>query len=93
MILKSKREIFKVFWRGFDQSRPTNVFEFNRVVFGLNSSPFLAQFVTQQHAETFASVYPCAATTIQKSTYMDDCMDSVDTEYDGIKLYNDLCAI
>ena len=80
-------------WRDLDQSRPPDVFEFNRVVFGLNSSPFLAQFVTQQHAEKFASVYPRAATTIQKFTYLDDCMDSVDTEHEGIELYNDLCAI
>ena len=80
-------------WQDLDQSRPPDVFEFNRVVFGLNSSLFLAQFVTQQHAEKFASVYPRAATTIQKSTYMDDCMDSVDTEHEGIELFNDLCAI
>ena len=79
-------------WQGLDPSRPPDVFEFNKVVFGLDSSPFLAQFVTQQHAEKFASVYLCVA-TIHKSTYMDNCMDSVNTEHKGIELYNDLCTI
>ena len=54
--------------QGLDQSRPSDVFAFNKVTFGLNSSPFLAQFVTQQHAVKFASVYPRAATTILKFT-------------------------
>ena len=36
-------------WRELE-NRPPDVYEFNRVVFGLCSSPFLAQFVTQEHA-------------------------------------------
>ena len=66
-VAEKDKKYLRFLWRDLDQSRPPDVFEFNRVVFGLNSSPFLAQFVTQQHAEKFASVYPRAATTIQKS--------------------------
>lgn len=67
-------------WRGTDQSHKPDVFEFDRVVFGVNSSPFQAQYVLQQHARKFKSDFPMAAETILHSTYMDDSMDSVRTE-------------
>ncbi|KAJ8049997.1 hypothetical protein HOLleu_02999 [Holothuria leucospilota] len=38
-------------WRNLDQTQPPQEYEFNRVVFGVNASPFLAQFVAQQNAE------------------------------------------
>ena len=37
-------------WRGLDAGRPPEVYELNRVVFGINASPFLAQLVMQTHA-------------------------------------------
>ena len=53
------------------------MFEFNRVVFGVNSSPFQAQFVAQEHARRHQSIFPSANETVLRSTYMDDIMDSV----------------
>ena len=38
-------------WRSLDQQRKPEEYEFNRVVFGINSSPFQVQFVSQTHAE------------------------------------------
>ena len=67
--------------------------EFSRVVFGVNSSPFLAQFVTQHHAKTHESEYPLTAETILKSTYMDDSMDSVSDDQQGIELYRQLSQL
>ena len=58
-------------WRGNSQNRNPDVYEFDRIVFGLNSSPFQAQFVLQHHAQNHQIDYPVAAETIQKSTYMD----------------------
>ena len=34
----------KFLWRGINQNRTPDVYEFDRIVFGVNSSPFLAQF-------------------------------------------------
>ena len=34
-------------WCNLETDRESGVFEFNRVVFGVNSSPFQAQFVAQ----------------------------------------------
>ena len=66
------------------------MYEFNRVVFGVNSSPFQAQFVTRDYAQRHQEQFPRAAETILKSTYMDDSMDdSMDSTSDdqtGIEL-------
>ena len=51
-------------WRGLDAGRPPVVYEFNRVVFGINASPFLAQLVTQTQARSNWKEYPLAAETI-----------------------------
>ena len=70
-----------------------DIAEMYRVVFGVNSSPFLAQFVTQQHAETHRTEYPLAAETALKSTYMDDSMDSVADDQQGIELHKQLSQL
>ena len=69
-------------------NRPKSTFD--RVVFGVNSSPFQAQYVLQQHAKKFQSEFPLGAETVQKSTYMDDSMDSVLSEVQVIELYKQL---
>ena len=76
--------------RGTNHNQPPEIDEFNRVVFGVSSSPFTAQFVLQRHAQKHKSEFPMAVDTIQKSTYMDDYMDSVPDEKRGIKLYTQL---
>ena len=70
-----------------------SVYEFNRLVFGVNSLPFLAQLVSQHHARLHEKSYPRAAETILKSTYMDDSMDSVMNDDDGIELYEQLSEL
>ena len=79
-------------WRGIEQDRRPDVYEFDRVVFGMNSSQFLAQFVLQHHAKKYKSVFPLAAETIDKSTSMDDSMDSMWSEIQGTQLYHQLSA-
>ncbi|XP_044182031.1 uncharacterized protein LOC122962848 [Acropora millepora] len=77
-------------WRSLDQQRKPEEYEFNRVVFGINSSPFQAQFVSQTHAEKHKDELPLAAEAVSKSTYMDDSMDSVIDDSQGIELYKQL---
>ena len=68
-----------------DQQKEPEEFHFNRVVFGVNSSPFHAQFVSQFHAEKHKGELPLAAETVSKSTYMDDSMDSMSDDSQGIE--------
>ena len=87
------RKYHRFLWMDFDQTRTPDIYEFNRIVFGVNSSPFLAQFVLQEHAKRYKKLYPLAAETILKSTYMDSSMDSVKDLLTGIKLYEELSSL
>ena len=80
-------------WRDLDQQKAPEKYEFSHVVFGVKSSPFLAHFVTQHHAETHRTEYPLAAETALKSTYMDDSMDSVTDDQQGIELHKQLLQL
>ena len=57
-------------WQHFNTNQKPIQYEFNRLVFGVNSSPFLAQFVLQYHANHYKNSYSRAAETILQSTYL-----------------------
>ena len=82
--------MFRLLWRDLDSNREPEVYEFNRVVFGKNSAPMESQFVAQENARRHQETYPMAAETVLKSTYMDDSIDSVETDEEGIELYQQL---
>ena len=92
-LTKKDRRYVRFLWRNLDTKRMPDIYEFNRVVFGLTSSPFLAQYVPQMHAQMNCKEYARAAESILKSTYTDDRMDSVATEKEGICLCNDLTQL
>ena len=92
-ITESDKPYHRFLWRKMDESRSPEVYEFDRVVFGVNSSPLQAQFVLQQHARQYQSTFPMAAETVLKSTYMDDSMDSIGTEEQGMTLYSELSTL
>ena len=73
------RPYHRFLWRDLDQDRDPEIYDFQSVVFGVNTSPFVAQLVTQHNARRHASAFPRAAETVMHSTCMDDSMDSVDT--------------
>ena len=76
-IAHEDKPFHRFLWRGIDQDRQIDTYQFDRVVFGISSSPFQAQFVLQHHAKKFKDTFPLAAETVLRSTYMDDSMDSV----------------
>ncbi|PFX21661.1 hypothetical protein AWC38_SpisGene13841 [Stylophora pistillata] len=87
----SKDRSFQRFsWRSLDQKRKSEEYEFNRVVFGINSSPFQAQFVSQTHAEKYKDELPLSSETVLKSTYMDDSMNSMLDESQAMELFKQL---
>ena len=58
----------------------------------LGSTPLLSMhfFVLQHHAKEFKDTFPLAAGTVLRSSYMDDSMDSVANEDQGIELHRQL---
>ncbi|XP_065190766.1 uncharacterized protein LOC135821698 [Sycon ciliatum] len=87
------QKFHRFLWRDLDASKEPVAYQYQRVVFGVNSSPFLAQMVSQKHAEQLKEDFPRAAEAVLKSTYMDDTMDSTDDDKDAIKLYQDLSEL
>ena len=92
-IAHEDKPFHRFLWRGIDQDRQPDTYKFDRVVFGVNSSPFQAQFVLQHHAKKFKDTFPLAAETVLRSTYMDDSMDSVANEDQGIELHKQLSQL
>ena len=89
-IQKADRPYFRMLWRNLDPHLEPKEYEFNRVVFGKNSAPLEAQYVAQENARQHQDTYPLAAETVLKSTYMDDSIDSVECDEDGVQLYREL---
>lgn len=91
-IAEADQKYFRFLWRDMNQKRP-DIYEFSRVVFGANCSPFIAQFVSQEHSRQLVSELPMAPQTVLESTYMDDCMDSVLDDHQGLELYRQLSEL
>ena len=80
-------------WRGIDQDHQPDVYQIDLVVFGVNSSLFQAQFILKHHAKKFEDTFSLAAETVLRSTNMDDSMDSVANEDQGIELHRQLSQL
>ena len=68
-IEEKDRPYFRILWRDYESEREPDEYEFTRVVFGKNSAPMEAQYVTQENARRFQDRYPLAADTVLKSTW------------------------
>ena len=79
--------------KDLNQNKVPDHYEFNRLVFGLNSCLFQAQFVTQTHAKKNKELYRRAAETVLQSTYMDNSIDATETEKEGTQLYVDFSKL
>ena len=73
------RPFHRFLWRGMDQSLEPDTCQFASLVYGVNSSSILAQFLTQHHARQMSKKVPIAAETVLKGTFMDDSRDSLET--------------
>ena len=86
---KEDRRYHLFWWRKLNSQAVPEVYEFNKVVLGVNSSPFATQYVAQENARRNASQFPLAAEAILKSTYMDDSIHSVPDEEVAVQLYQE----
>ena len=87
------RPKFRFLWRNLEVDRKPDIYEFERVVFGDASAPFRAQYVSQENARIYQKEFPHASTTVCKSTYMDDSLDSVRENQMAIQLFEELQAL
>ena len=86
------RKYFRFIWRD-DPFEAPSVYEWQRVIFRGNASPYLAHTVARENAKKFENTYPRSVETVLKSTYTDDSLDSVETSTEAIQLYKELKLI
>src|SRR6185369_1000317 len=63
------------------------------MTFGATCSPFAAQEVRNKNAIKYKDEFPDAKKAIVESHYMDDCIDSVHTVDEAIKLRQDITEV
>ena len=78
IMAKKERRYHRFFWRGLDLTRPLDVYEEIRLMFGYRASPYIAQYVVRQHTEDNRDVCTLAAAIILLQMYMDDVMTSLE---------------
>ena len=57
-VMPKDRSCQRFLWTSLDERKKPDEYEFTRVVFGVNSSPFQAQLVSQSHAKSTKTIYP-----------------------------------
>ena len=93
VLAEKDRRYHRLLWRDLDVTKPVEVYEAVRLVFGDRASPYLAQFVVRSHAQDFIDKYPVAALVMIQDKYMDDILDSEDSETDAILVREDLTKL
>ena len=63
------------------------VYRYNTVVFGVNSSPFLLNAVLRHHVESFKATDPEFVSKLSESFYVDDLVTGSDTTEEAFCLY------
>lgn len=79
VVRASDRRFQKIVYR-FDPQEPLLLYQFNRVCFGIKSSPFHALRTVKQLVADDGPNYPQASQIVSTSLYMDDIVFSVETE-------------
>ncbi|XP_047520018.1 uncharacterized protein LOC125059586 [Pieris napi] len=86
------RRFQRILYR-FSPQEPLKVYEFNRVCFGLKSSPFHALRTIKQLVLDEGSSYPRAQQTVKTGLYMDDFVYSIDNEDEAISTAAEVIAL
>ena len=70
-----------------------DTYQMNVVIFGTKSLPCTATYVLRRCADGGMQQHPLAASNVYTRFYVDDNLDSVDTEKEGRELVNSLTTL
>ncbi|KAG5877376.1 hypothetical protein JTB14_017713 [Gonioctena quinquepunctata] len=84
---------FQRLLKRFSADEPVLVYEFNRLAFGVDTSPYLALRTVKQLIKEAGYKYPFAAEVVSTDIYMDDLVYSVPSEEEAHRLYPESVAM
>ncbi|XP_075163342.1 uncharacterized protein LOC142235976 [Haematobia irritans] len=82
-----------LWWDKNDLPEKPSVYVMCSLTFGISCAPCIAHYVRDFNADQFKDKYTCAVTAIQHNHYVDDFIDSVDSEEEAIELASQLKLI
>ncbi|XP_062713719.1 uncharacterized protein LOC134290573 [Aedes albopictus] len=91
-IREEDRQVQRFLYRTDPSTKP-EIFVMDVAIFGSTCSPCSANFVKNKNAEEWKDEYPEAATAVVENHYVDDYLDSRDTEEDMTKLATDVWSV
>ena len=91
-LVPSDRDLHRFVWRT-DPNQPLRDYRMTRVTFGVSASSFAANMALKQNAIDYATQYPRASETVEKSFYVDDCLTGADSKEDAIELQTQLQSL
>ncbi|XP_062714710.1 uncharacterized protein LOC134291225 [Aedes albopictus] len=86
-VIAADRHAQRFLWRD-TEAEPPKVFLMDVLTFGSASSPSSAQFVKNRNAKEYESQFPRAAEGITKCHYVDDYLDSFESEEEAMLVAN-----
>ncbi|XP_055910928.1 uncharacterized protein LOC129945299 [Eupeodes corollae] len=91
-ILEDDKNAQRFLWRNIEDGN-IEVYQMQVMTFGSTCSPFCAQYIKNKNAKKFEMQFPRATKAIIENHYVDDLLDSVDTEEEAIALVKDVIHI
>ena len=93
MINSEDQDYLRFLWKNAgDLAAPVTVYKFQRLPFGLSSSPFLLMASLQVHLKQFSESYPIAD-KLKESFYMDDVVTSLENVESAIHFHDEVTEL
>ncbi|XP_044760886.1 uncharacterized protein LOC123318341 [Coccinella septempunctata] len=83
----------RFFWRGRDRVGKPSVYQMNVMIFGAISSPSQAQFIKNKNADLCEEEFTNIGRAIKRQHYVDDYLDSCDSEDEAIQLVRNVILV
>lgn len=93
-IRREDQDALRFLWKDdISSSEPPTKYAMNSLIFGACCSPFVAQYVKNKNAMLYEKEMPRAVRSIVKNHYVDDLMDSLESESAAVQLVSDVREI
>ncbi|XP_051162206.1 uncharacterized protein LOC127282148 [Leptopilina boulardi] len=80
-------------WRGMNRECDPEVYVMTSMLFGATSSPCTAQYIMNKNAKDFETKYPRATKAIKNKHYVDDYLDSTDSEPEALRIIKEVTEV